>query len=405
LAQIYLRKRSEDLGIIFCCHPCPELVEGRGSNFLNNSCEATHFLNPQSLILNPIWVFITGFRAIMLHKVDSILIIAPSWVGDVVMSQALYQLIKTRHDAFIDILAPKALEPIVAHIKEVRHFHPMPIGHGKFCLLQRYRLGKVLQQYHYDQVIVLPNSWKSALIPFFAKIPKRTGFLGEWRFGLLNDIRSLNKKHLPLMVERFLSLGVSKNKGIPKKYAYPALFVDSEQQQNVMQKLGLKLEDQRILVLCPGAQFGPSKRWPPEYFSVIATMYHKKGWSVWILGADNERAIADTIQKETKGVCVNFLGKTQLDEAIVLMSLANLVVTNDSGLMRIAAALKRPLVAIYGSSSPEFTPPLTKAVTIACLNLSCSPCFKRQCPLKHLRCMRDLTPDKVLKALEELEDT
>ena len=157
-----------------------------------------------------------------------------------------------------------------------------------------------------------------------------------------------------------------------------------------------------ILALCPGAEYGPAKRWPAEYYASVANEKISEGWTVWIFGALKDQPIAKEIQTLTHQKALDFTGKTTLGEAIDLLSLAQVIVTNDSGLMHIGAALEKPLVVIYGSSTPNFTPPLTHIKQILSLNLPCSPCFERTCPLNHLKCLKDLHPEQVLNAIHSL---
>jgi heptosyltransferase-2 len=337
--------------------------------------------------------------------VNNILVIGPSWVGDMVMAQSLFKLLQVRYPGGnIDVLAPQWSEPLLKRMPEVRHSILSPCKHGELKLKSRYLLARRLRKNAYDRAIVLPNSLKSALIPFWSKIPGRTGWRGEWRFGLLNDIRILDKKLLPLMIQRFMALGVNANEvmSLQLNNYYPQLAVESSQVQSALTKQGLEQPSKPLLVLCPGAEYGPAKRWPAKYFATLAKEVIAADWEVWLLGSNNDRLLADIIMKATKNRCIDLIGKTDLAAAIDLMSLASAVVTNDSGLMHIAAALNRPLVAIYGSSSPEFTPPLTENVRLLSLDLPCSPCFKRVCPLKHFNCMKQITPDQVLTALNGL---
>lgn len=333
-----------------------------------------------------------------------ILIVSPSWVGDIVMSQTLLKVLKQQvPNSSIDLLAPKWSHDLILRMEEVDQVIEFPFSHGEIAFLKRYRLGKLIRENHYDLAIVLPNSFKSALVPFFARIPKRVGFRGEWRYGLLTDVRIMNEKKYPLMIERFMALGFPFHADLPKPYPSPTLRVDLEKRQQLLRYFNLHGHiDRPILALCPGAQFGSAKRWPAEYYGEVARQKLQEGWGVLIFGAKSDVVEAREIQSVTGDRCVNLVGLTHLSEVIDLLSLAKVVISNDSGLMHIASALHLPLIALYGSTSPNFTPPLSRNVKILSLPLSCRPCFERECPLKHFRCMLDLMPSLVLKAINEL---
>lgn len=334
---------------------------------------------------------------------NKILIVGPSWVGDMVMAQSLFKLIKQRHpQVIIDVLAPAWSLPLLQRMPEISSGIAMPLGHGQLGLRERYRLGKSLREHHYDQAIVLPNSFKSALIPYWANIKKRTGWRGEMRWLVLNDLRHLDKKRYPLLIERYMALGLSKEEALPEKYPLPELYSSAETQNAVMTKYGVTRSARPVLAICPGAEFGPAKRWPEEYYASVANAKLQAGWDVWILGSPKDVPVADKIMQLTEGKCVSFTGCTNLVEAVDLLSLATHVISNDSGLMHIAAAVSKPMVAVYGPTSTLFTPPLRDTSKVLQLKLDCQPCFQRECPLKHNQCMRDLHPEQVLKTLSEL---
>lgn len=327
-----------------------------------------------------------------------LLVVGPAWVGDMVMAQTLFKFLKSRYPSIeIDVLAPAWTEPLLKRMPEVRGIILAPFKHGELRLCDRYRLGRRLRG-RYDWAIVMPRSYKSALIPFFAKIPRRTGFLGEWRYGVLNDLRYRPKQH-PLLIHRFLMLALNKGETLTQ-YDTPALSSSTHQVQKTLRALSLDVPTSRLLVLCPGAEYGSSKRWPSDYFAEVAQAKIEQGWQVWMLGSANDCHWVEPIVRMTKQRVINLVGRTTLDQAIDILTRATVVLTNDSGLMHVAAAVNRPLIAIYGSSSPEFTPPLSHQAHIIRLNLSCQPCFKRECPLSHLKCMWDLRPAQVLEVLE-----
>jgi heptosyltransferase-2 len=335
-----------------------------------------------------------------------ILIVGPAWVGDMVMAQTLFIAIQQEQpDAIIDVLAPGWSNPLLERMPEVRKALNLPIGHGELKLCLRRRIGKSMRAEGYDQAILLPNSLKSALVPFFAGIPKRTGWKGESRYILLNDLRVLDKDRYPLMIERFIALAYPEGAPLPAELPRPALKVDPANVDQAMSKYGLN-HDRKVLALCPGAEFGPSKRWPENYFADIAQVRIDEGWQVWLFGSAKDREVTDMIARSIgQGAehIHNLAGDTSLADAVDLLSVADAVVSNDSGLMHIAAAHNRPLVVPYGSTSPDFTPPLNDHKQIVRTDLDCSPCFQRVCPLGHTNCMKQLTPGRILEALKALE--
>jgi len=338
-----------------------------------------------------------------------VLVIGPAWVGDMVMSNSLYQALKQQHpEAQLHVMAPAWCLPLLARMAEVDKAIAMPLGHGEFKLLQRWRLGRALKAEGYDWALVLPNSLKSALIPWFAGIPRRTGWKGESRYGLLNDLRP-DKRLFPMMVQRYLSLAFSKAAmtgpaalpAIPR----PRLRVDALQQQQLVERLNLSLA-RPVLGLCPGAEFGPAKRWPAEHYAALASRWIAQGGQVWLFGSAKDEAaaaeIGEGLPPEALAHCQTLAGRTKLNEAMDLLAACRAVVSNDSGLMHISAAVGTPLVAVYGSTSTLYTPPLGERVAVVHTDIGCRPCFKRRCPLGHLRCLTELEPERVWRALSQL---
>ncbi len=315
------------------------------------------------------------------------------------MAQSLFITLKNiQPDCQIDVLAPSWSFSLLERMPEVAKAIAMPLSHGQFGLLDRIKLGRKLRAEAYDQAIVLPNSWKSALIPYFASIPLRTGYTGECRWGLLNDARKLDKSLLAMTVQRFAALGLPVTAQLPPEYPAPGLVISGNQQKAVAEKFNLT-RSENILALCPGAEYGAAKRWPASYYAEVARYKIAEGWQVWLFGSGKDKPAAEQINNEAFGACIDFTGRTSLAEAVDLMSLVNTVVTNDSGLMHVAAALDKKIIALYGSSDPNFTPPLNPNARIISLNFDCSPCFKRECPLGHTRCLTDIKPDQVINII------
>ncbi len=332
-----------------------------------------------------------------------ILVVGPAWVGDMVMAQSLFKLLKQQDPAVtIDVLAPAWSQGLLERMPEVAQSRVSPFGHGQFHLRQRFQLGKQLRAQNYDQVIFIPNSLKSALAPFWAHIPQRTGWYGEWpRRLLLNDGRRLDKKRWPLMFQRFAALGLPADAPLPASLPWPRLEIAAEKLDLTLQKYGLQRPHQPLLIIAPGAEFGPSKRWPAKYFAEVAQNKIEQGWTVWLFGSAHDQAISTEVNALTGQNCQDLTGKTTLAEAIDLLSLATIVVSNDSGLMHIAAALERPIVAVYGPTPADITPPLAVNYESLFLDLPCRPCMKRECPLGHWRCMQDLKPATVIASVDK----
>ena len=320
-----------------------------------------------------------------------------------VMAQSLFKLLRQQQpDGVIDVLAPGWSLPLLERMPEVAAAIEMPVGHGSLELGTRYRLGRSLMGRGYTQAIVLPNSLKSALVPFWARIPQRTGWLGELRYGLLNDIRGLDEVLYPMTVQRFVALALRPGAPPLQDIPLPQLNVLEVDVAAALADLGLSKGDGRLLLLCPGAEYGPAKCWPQEYYAELASRMIAQGWSVWLFGSDKDRAVCAGVNSAAGGRCVDLSGRTSLAQAVDLMSLADAVVSNDSGLMHVAAALDRPLVAIYGSSDPGFTPPLSRSSQVLHLGVECGPCFKRECPEGNLKCLTGIGVDMVAATLQQL---
>ena len=330
-----------------------------------------------------------------------ILVLGPAWVGDMVLAQSLFKILKLEQpNCIIDVAAPAWTLPLIARMPEVNTGIALPFKHGQFALFERIKFGRSLRHQGYTQAIILTNSFKSAILPFAAKIPQRTSFLGEMRYGLINDIRPLNKEKLPRTVDRFVTLGLKPNEALPIKLPNPALSAETKNAFAALQKLGSSIPTNKILGLCPGAEYGEAKRWPAKYYAEVANEALKKGWQVWLFGSNKDVSVTTTINQLTQNQCLDLGGKTNLSEAIDLMSLCDTIVSNDSGLMHVAAALDKKLVAIYGSSDPRHTPPMNSKAVIEYLGLECSPCFRRECPLQHLNCLKKIQPASIISSLK-----
>lgn len=328
---------------------------------------------------------------------ERILVVAPSWVGDAILSEPLIALLREPYEEpALDVLAPPWCAPVYARIRGIRQVIESPLAHGRLDFAARRALAAQLASSRYTRAIVLPNSWKSALIPWLARIPRRIGYVGEFRYGLVNDARRLDRKGLPRLVDRFAALAASPGALIPMPPA-PVLVPNLANRNAAARAMHLR-SDRPVAALCPGAEFGPSKRWPPTHFAQLGARFLAQGMQVWLVGSPNDKLAASSVLQaagEAGRSIRDLTGRTDLGTAIDLLSLATIVVSNDSGLMHAAAAVGAPLVALFGSSSPVYTPPLSPVAHVAKIDIACSPCFKRECPLGHFKCMRELKADAV----------
>ncbi len=337
-----------------------------------------------------------------------------------VMAHTLVQVLRQVHPGIaIHVVAPTATAALAGRMPGVAELHELSVGHGELGWRRRRRLALSLRGHGFQSAYVLPNSFKSALIPFWANIPVRVGWHGESRYWLLNDRRRLDPQRYPRMIDRFMSLGLPRHAVLgsaagdntaeagdqepsvasaraPSNLP-PKLSVDQANRTQALNRLGLRRE-RPITVLCPGARYGTAKRWPPEHFAAVARTRLEQGHAVWLLGSAADTECAEEIAKAAPGV-INLAGRTSLLDAVDLLSLADTVVTNDSGLMHVACALGRKVVALFGSTSSAFTPPLSPLAAVLEQTLDCRPCFQRDCPLSHLHCLRGIGPEAVLAAM------
>ena len=331
----------------------------------------------------------------MSAKPGKVLVVGPAWVGDMIMSQVIYSHLRLQNpDVEIDVLAPESTVALVQRMVDVNRGILLKQQHGQLGFGYRRQLGAHLESNRYDQAIITPNSLKSALVPFFADIPKRTGFLGEYRYFLLNDIKLLDKKRLPLMTDRFLRLVEATGDELVR----PRLLIDTDNQKSFLDKHQLN-PGESLIGFCPGAEFGDAKKWPEAHYIELGKKLTAAGHTIWVFGSPADQATGERIATGIGADSVNLAGKTSLLDAIDLLALCDEVVSNDSGLMHVAAAVGAKIVGIYGSTSPGFTPPLSDHASIARIELDCAPCFKRECPLGHKNCLNQLIPEAVLPLL------
>jgi heptosyltransferase-2 len=339
-----------------------------------------------------------------------ILIVAPNWIGDAVMSQPLLGYLKKIHpDVMIDVLASQWVAPIYRACSEVGEVIEANLVHGQLQWQLRKALSQQIHARHYDTCFVLPNSLKSALIPWLANIPVRIGYRGEMRFGLINHaLPNPSKRNRPSMSEHYLALGKmwhSESPTVSAQNLSPVLQVSPAAKEAMRHRLQVAgIEPDTLYLFCPGAEYGPSKRWPTKHFAKLAQdllALNTKN-QIILLGSKGDHSLAQDIcsQANENPHLHNWCGNTSLAEAVALIGNCKALVSNDSGLMHVGAALEVPQVAIFGSSDPRHTPPLSPHAKILWLHLPCSPCHQRECPLGHLQCLNHILPENVLAAIQ-----
>ena len=333
------------------------------------------------------------------------LVISPNWIGDAVMAQPLLRLLRDRYPQRpIDVLAPAWVAPVWRAMREVDTVLEAPFRHGALQLRERCDYARMLGARGYDAAYVLPNTLKFALIPWLAGIPQRIGYKGEMRYGLLNVMHHDNRDAPRPMVSFYAALADSPRQEVPAPSALPrpSLHVAPEVVAEVLSRHGLRT-DVPLLLFAPGAEFGSAKRWPAAYFAALAkTVWQERGEvQIALLGSGKDKEVCDQVVALAPGVR-SLAGITRLDEAVALIAQASAMVSNDSGLLHIASALNRPIVAIYGPTDPNHAPPFSDMAQSLFLGLECAPCRQRECPLGHQRCMRDISAEMVWQPLQSM---
>jgi heptosyltransferase-2 len=330
------------------------------------------------------------------------LVISPNWIGDAVMAQPLLRRLRQRFPARpIDVLAPTWVAPVWEAMREVDTVMETPFRHGSLQLGERRKFAGMLRQKAYAEAYVLPNTLKFALIPWLAGIPRRIGYKGEMRYGLINVMHHDDPVSPRPMAQFYAALADAPARTLPGPDALPRpeMFVSEEQSAQAMSRMNIPADGAHI-VFAPGAEFGPAKRWPTSRFAELARMIQQRypDTRILLLGSGKDKSAGDEIVAAAPGV-LNLAGVTSLSEAIALIAKASAVVSNDSGLMHIACALQRPIVAVYGPTDPLHTPPLSDLAKVLWLHLDCAPCRQRECPLGHHNCMRNIPAEMVWEPL------
>ena len=323
------------------------------------------------------------------------LVIAPQWIGDAVMTEPLMRRLAARGERIV-VGALPWVAPVYRAMPQVAEVIEFPFQHGGLQFKARRSIARQVEG-RFDNAYILPNSLKSALLPFLAGIPRRIGYFGEARVGLLTH-RLKNPKNKPPMVAFYSALSGEGGLELDR----PKLDLDAAGVDAAVTALGFSRG--AYVVLSPGAEYGPAKRWPSAHFAGLA---RELDVPCVLLGSGKESPLCEEIAAQAPGKCVNLAGKTSLTQAFALIAAARHVVSNDSGLMHVAAAFGVPQVAVFGSSSPLHTPPLNDLAQVIWLKddpayqppLDCAPCFARECPLGHTRCLKDILPERVAALL------
>lgn len=344
---------------------------------------------------------------------DKILIVAPSWLGDIIMSQSLLKTLKAQDpNCEITMYAPQYSHPIIQRMPEVSRILTNPFAHGELNLTARIKEGKLLKKENFNKAYILPNSIKSALVPFFAGIKERIALKGESRYILINKMRK-DKKLFPRMVERYVSLAYVDDPSVKDKDSLPQFFYPSLEtkslESELLNRLNLSL-DRPLMCLGCGANYGPAKLWPVEYFAQVSAHFIKNGGSVLGLGTKGDSktvqeifaCLKKLVSEDELQYFYDIAGKTNLTEALDLVGACSIAVCNDSGLMHTVAAANVKQVCIFGSTSTQYTPPLSDKAICVESTQPCHPCFKRTCEFNTYACLKELTPEMVLKKVDLL---
>jgi heptosyltransferase-2 len=331
-----------------------------------------------------------------------LLVISPNWIGDAVMAQPLLQRLKAQHpERPIDVLSPPSVAPVWRAVAEVDTVLETPFRHKALQLRERWKYAQVLRARGYPAAYVLPNTLKYALIPWLAGIPRRVGYKGEMRYGLVNVMHMDDTPPRP-MVPFYAALAFDPAAPL-QPTARPRLQVPPDRIAAACAQHGIDA-GRPLVVFAPGAEFGPAKRWPPRHFGALAQaiLAQHPDAQIALLGSPKDRDSGEEVVAHAGAAApalLNLAGRTQLDEAIALIARAAAVVANDSGLLHIASSLNRPVVALYGPTDPAHAPPFSDMARSLFLNLDCAPCRQRECPLGHHNCLEKMEAPLVWKEL------
>ena len=325
-----------------------------------------------------------------------ILIVPYMWIGDFVRCHSVIKLLKARFPARpVDVLATTLCAPLADYMPEVRQAIVVDLPRKKLAWSQQKALAERLKREKYGTALIMPRTWKSALAPLLAGIPERVGWLGEMRFLLVNDLR-VGERRLSRMIDRCAALTLPRGEAIPPAWPMPELKVPPGEIAGWRDRLGLA-DVRPTVALAPGA-VGPSKRWPAYAYADLARRLTAEGAAVWVLGGPDEKPLAEQIIADAGPLARDLTG-TDLRSAVLALAASNVAVSNDSGLLHVAAALGTPAIGIFGPTSPWHWAPLNPiaAVVQAPTKLDCQPCHQPTCRLRHHLCMRDISAEQVLE--------
>ena len=335
------------------------------------------------------------------------LVISPNWIGDAVMAQPLLRLLRAQQPGRpIDVLAPPGVAPVWRQMAEVDQVLETPFRHGALQLNERWKFARLLRRRGYADAYILPNTLKFALIPWLAGIPRRVGYKGESRYGLINVMHRDDAAAPRAMVPFYAALAGAPAPAAPQGVPRPMLTVDEAQIGAVCARLGLDRQ-RPLLVFAPGAEFGSAKRWPAEHVADLAArmLARDPGTQIALLGSPKDKQVCDDICARLPALAAgmfNLAGATKLAEAVALIARAAAVVSNDSGLLHVASSLNRPVIGLYGPTDPDHAPPFSDRSRALSLRLDCAPCRQRECPLGHQNCMRQMDAGLVEQELKAL---
>ena len=333
------------------------------------------------------------------------LIISPNWIGDAVMAQPLAQLLHEEDAGSpIDVLAPSWVAPVWRAMREVDTVIEAPFKHGALQLGERWKFARRLKRRGYRAAYVLPNTLKFALIPWLAGIARRVGYKGESRYGLINVMHRDDRAAPRPMVSFYAALAGAPAPDCPQpvQLPRPRLHVGDDVREKAFTELGVQF-GRPMVAFAPGAEFGSAKRWPTTHFAALAHAVRAEhpDAEIVLLGSAKDEDVCEEIAAQAGGA-KNLAGVTTLEQALAVIASADAVVSNDSGLLHVASALNRPVIALYGPTDPDHAPPFSDVAKSISLRLCCSPCKQRECPLGHQNCMRHLESQMVWDALRPM---